>query len=102
MPLRQSRPFTEDALPQSLPRLVALTHPPTTTQLRHDELAEVAGRVEGVVLPQVDAVDAVVIEPALDRIGDLLRGPDREETRVPRLVDATCELLDGQVQRKPA
>ena len=39
-------------------------------QLWNHELGEVARRVEGVVLAQVDAIQPVLIEPVLDLVGD--------------------------------
>src|SRR5690606_39619470 len=69
MHLGQPRPRPEERLAQGQRLGRALVEPATAAQLRYDKLREVAGRVEGVVLPQVDTVDAVVVEPALDLVG---------------------------------
>src|SRR6478752_4938842 len=102
MPLREPRALAEDAFAERLTGHVRLAHAPASPQLGRDELAEVADRVVRVVLAQVDAVDAVLVEPALDRVGHLLGRADREEPRVPGLVHGGTERTDREVERQPA
>ena len=80
VPLGQPVAGAEQALAQGGRLRALLRQAAALAQLGDDELGEVARRVERVVLAQVDAVEAVLVEPALDLVGDDRRRADRRRS----------------------
>ena len=93
------RAVAEQPLAQGLPRLVALPQPTALAQLGHDELHEIAERPERVVLPQVDPVHPVFVEPALDLIGDHRRRSGDEVALLPA-GDGLVDEVPGGLPRR--
>src|ERR1700712_322078 len=67
----------EEPLPQRLAGLVGGAEAAAALQLGDDLLDEIGQRVEAVPLAQVDRVEAVVVEPGLDLVGDFGGRADR-------------------------
>ena len=81
MIIRQARlPCTEQAFAQGFTVAVALAKTSATAQLRHHQFNEIARGFKGQVLTQIDPVDAVLIQPLFDLVGDYGRGSGNEKT----------------------
>src|SRR5690242_15562291 len=87
----------EEPLAQRLAGLVSGAEAAAPLQLRDHQLDEVGERVEAVPLAQVDRVEAVVIEPGLDLVGDFGGGanrPVREAEEAEALLHVTDRAAD--------
>src|SRR4051794_6434295 len=102
VPLGQPVTLTEDSLAQRLVLVVRRPEPSAGPQLGHDELDEVRRRVEAVVLEEVDAVDADVVEPGLDAVGNLGRRTDGEQWVGAEIAEPVAELTDRLVRVEAA
>src|SRR3954451_23970879 len=87
MPAGQTVALTEYPVAQGLALDIGRAEAATLPQDRHHQLDEVPDRVKGVVLAQVDAVDADLVQPAFDLVShDLRRAGHKERTR--------CEITE--------
>jgi hypothetical protein len=86
----------EQPLTQRLAVGVALPVPSPAAEFGDDELDEVLGGARGQELAQVDAVDAALVQPGLDGVGDDLRRARDEERAAVEAAGPPQDLPDRQ------